>query len=620
MTSIVTAGLWFKPEALFHLKMIPKKLHFVYISTPAKGGLPFYFCYWVAIRSAMRLNPEYEVNLWYEEEPKSRYFDALRGMVRLRKVTPPDHVFGNPVPHYAHKADVLRLQILLEEGGVYLDLDTVTVRPFDALLNNTVVMSIVKNSGRIFGLGNSVIMSSPSSSFLHRWYESYRTFRSRGHDEFYDEHGAGYSFRLAKQFPLEITLLDEKAFLTPDMTPRGIADLFLVNGNYPHAFCHHLWGKNAQDVIESLSEWNVYFYPGLYSRQVTTIIPQEVQRLRDTAAGCSPSSLVPVIPQHAVVHVSALHEIQKRFSDAVADAKGHFAGDGIVTVTQDTHVSLTWLLLMELSRLDIDLPVEVWTAQHELSQENQALLAAAYPRVRFRVLQESIGPAALKPYAICYSSFSRVLWLNCDCFPLRDPRQLFEDPEFQTKGSLFWLDGGDAIRANTSVPTSDEWSLYGVPYNDCGTLSTSQFIINKEQCLPQLLFSMFLNRNSHLYQPVYGNEQAERNSFKFAWQYFQYRRNGALPATGYLEAHATRAFGYMVFAPHHIRPAQDTAGSRQPKTVFLHLDRDGCPLFVQGAVELDSSALTAFVEPLAQICDVYTEHLSRLQSIVDDES
>lgn len=596
--------------------MIPRKLHFVYISTPAKGGLPFYFCYWVAVRSAMRLNPGYEVNLWYEEEPSSRYFDALAGLVNLRKVTPPDQVFGNPVPHYAHKADVLRLQILLQEGGIYLDLDTVTVRSFEDLLSHSVVMSIVKNNGRVFGLGNSVIMSSPSSTFLKRWYESYRSFRSRGHDEFYDEHGAGYSFRLAQQHPEEITLLNETAFLTPDMTPRGIADLFLVDGDYPNAFCHHLWGKNAQDVIESLSEWNVGFYPGLYSRQVNAVIGDEIQSLRQNSPGCSPSSLVPVVPQYATVHVSAVREIQKRFAQAIANAKGRFTGDGIVTAIQEGQVPLAWLLLTELARLEVDLPVEVWTAPRELSQESRSLLAAANPKVRFRVLEENVHPAALKPYAICYSAFRRVLWLSADCFPVSNPNPLFDDAEFNEKGSLFWLDAASAAVAAPFGPRSEAWTLYGIPYNDCGTLSSTQFLIDKDLCLPQLLVSMFLNRNIHIYQAVCGYELAEKNSFRFAWQYIQNHRIGTLSAVGYLEADATRAFGWIGDSPSRIPNSADSNNAPGRNPVAVYHDRDGLPLFNQGTVQFDSSTNKFILEPTTGFAEVYAGHLNRLQAIV----
>lgn len=43
----------------------------------------------------------------------------------MRDVT---EVFGNPVWHYAHKADVIRLEALKEFGGIYLDVDVLVTR------------------------------------------------------------------------------------------------------------------------------------------------------------------------------------------------------------------------------------------------------------------------------------------------------------------------------------------------------------------------------------------------------------------------------------------------------------------------------------------------------------
>ena len=37
-------------------------------------------------------------------------------------------IFGNPVKRFAHQADVLRLELLLQFGGVYLDLDVLLLR------------------------------------------------------------------------------------------------------------------------------------------------------------------------------------------------------------------------------------------------------------------------------------------------------------------------------------------------------------------------------------------------------------------------------------------------------------------------------------------------------------
>jgi hypothetical protein len=35
----------------------------------------------------------------------------------------PDSIHGKPLSHFAHKADILRLQAMKHSGGVYLDID-----------------------------------------------------------------------------------------------------------------------------------------------------------------------------------------------------------------------------------------------------------------------------------------------------------------------------------------------------------------------------------------------------------------------------------------------------------------------------------------------------------------
>ena len=93
----------------------------------------------------------------------------------------PTEVFGNPLSHFAHKADVLRLRILLETGGIYLDLDTICQRPFTPLLDGQVVMGreeVLKTDGsrEVSGLCNATIIAPPRSRFLELWYDAYRAF------------------------------------------------------------------------------------------------------------------------------------------------------------------------------------------------------------------------------------------------------------------------------------------------------------------------------------------------------------------------------------------------------------------------------------------------------------
>lgn len=46
-------------------------------------------------------------------------------LVRQRDVT---EIFGNPVEHFAHKADVIRLEALRDYGGAYLDTDVLVIK------------------------------------------------------------------------------------------------------------------------------------------------------------------------------------------------------------------------------------------------------------------------------------------------------------------------------------------------------------------------------------------------------------------------------------------------------------------------------------------------------------
>ena len=44
----------------------------------------------------------------------------------------------------------------------------------------------------------------------------------------------------------------------------------------------------------------------------------------------------------------------------------------------------------------------------------------------------------IKPFAIMYSSFEEVLYLDSDIFPLTDPKWVFESPLYKASGALFW--------------------------------------------------------------------------------------------------------------------------------------------------------------------------------------
>lgn len=556
--------------------MIPKKIHFIYISKPEEGGLPFSFCYWAAVQSAMKCNPCYEIHFWYEYEPNSRYFQDLKNRIILHKIEAPKEIYGNPVPHYAHKADILRLQILLEHGGIYLDLDTITVKPYDFFLDKQVVMSIVKNNGNVFGLGNSVIMGEPQNQFMKRWYETYKTFRSTGHDQYYDEHGAGVSYKLATQFPNEITVFDETLFLTPDMTPAGITELFLTNGEFPNAFCHHLWGKNSEDIIDGLNENNYEIYPSLYSRQLKTIIGEEIQNIK--LDDINPIKLIPIIPKNSPIALDTLHVIQNRFADLIVNAKLSYVGRGIVISIYDNDFPNAWVLLNELVRLNVNLPVEVWSLPGELSEFNKNIIQSLDIDISFHVIETKVSKYAVKPFAVYCSSFEEVLWLDNDCFPIRDPNYLFDDPEYQIKGTMLWRDVCGADRAHYWHMQGNVWKIFNIPYNDAEECDSGQMLHNKSLALPALLMAMYFNQNGHVYYKGYEERHADKDTYKLACQFLQFKKLKELRSFGYLADPNYSMYGFMPFGPFHMglpNPWHKWGGG----SVMVQRDREGKPIF-----------------------------------------
>jgi len=67
--------------------------------------------------------------------PTGEWWERAKKFVTPIEVSVPRKIYGNKLYHYAHKADVLRILILLKFGGIYLDIDTVWIKPFKPLLN-----------------------------------------------------------------------------------------------------------------------------------------------------------------------------------------------------------------------------------------------------------------------------------------------------------------------------------------------------------------------------------------------------------------------------------------------------------------------------------------------------
>lgn len=269
--------------------MIPKKLHFIYGLSQDFGGKPFSFCHWAAIRSAQINNPDYETHFWYHYKPETFYFQDLESSLISHKIDLPTEVFGNPIPHVAHKTDFLRLKVLNEFGGVYQDLDTITVKSFDSLLKHNFVIAQETMDGETIGLCNAVILAEPNNPFIEAWLEKFRGFRSRGRDEFWNESAVLWPWQLYSTKKYDITVLPPESFLMPDWSQNGLDAMFIKNEQFPEAFTHHLWETFSWNVIRNVNERNFTYFnhsysnimKRLFSGQVGSLVEGRQNRVRE---------------------------------------------------------------------------------------------------------------------------------------------------------------------------------------------------------------------------------------------------------------------------------------------------------------------------------------------------
>ena len=110
------------------MSRIPKVLHYTFGMARDFGGKPWSLVHHVCLKSAIeRIKPD-KIYFYCQFEPATAWWRLSRELVTVVKIEAPREIFGRPLKHVAHKSDVVRLQKLIQHGGIYLDAD-VFVQP-----------------------------------------------------------------------------------------------------------------------------------------------------------------------------------------------------------------------------------------------------------------------------------------------------------------------------------------------------------------------------------------------------------------------------------------------------------------------------------------------------------
>jgi hypothetical protein len=257
---------------------------------PSDGTRVFSYHHYLCVRSALLTQKPDVIRFHIADEPKGEWWPRIRPHVELHTIERPESVAGQKLYHPAHQADVARMEILYRNGGIYFDTDVLVLRPLTPLLHHPTVMG--REAGDR-GLCPAVLMAERESPFIRMWLEGYdparsiwQGFRSKGHDEHWNEMSVRYPRMLAERHPSLIHLEPEESFFWPYCLPSHLKLLFLeppdtslppefiaqesarlgvapaempaiVEQRFANAFCIHLWETIAHPLMRRFNPTNI---------------------------------------------------------------------------------------------------------------------------------------------------------------------------------------------------------------------------------------------------------------------------------------------------------------------------------------------------------------------------
>lgn len=219
-------------------KPVPNVIHYIWF-----GNLTFDFIYFVSFYSAHKHQKPCLIVLYYEFLPSGTWWNLLRRIVDnivLVKMTPPMMISGKIIKFVQHKSDIVRLKILKEYGGIYVDTDQYFLRSEDEFRNTKCTMGMAHDKA----MGSALIFAEKDAAFINKWIDSYSS---------YDPSHWGFNSvlmatNLSRMYPNLIRVIPHHCVFFP----HGLV-LFNQNYKWSHSYGLHIFKTNR---IEELRKFN----------------------------------------------------------------------------------------------------------------------------------------------------------------------------------------------------------------------------------------------------------------------------------------------------------------------------------------------------------------------------
>ncbi|KAG6612082.1 uncharacterized protein IUM83_14933 [Phytophthora cinnamomi] len=201
--------------------------------------------------------------------------------------------------------------------------------------------------------------------------------------------------------------------------------------------------------------------------------------------------------------------------------------DGIVMVVYPRLLASAYATVRTLrDALGCTLPIELWYRPDEMRSVRNGLtplkkLAGSAGGITFHEINDARAFGyGTKVYAIYHSFLERVLFLDADNVPVRDPSFLFQSAEFVKTGAVFWPDFWHPDNTIFNIHSQSlVWQFLDLPFQDMFEQESGQLLIDRRRhVVPMQVLSFYAFHRPNLFDN-FKLAHGDKDLFRFAWMH-----------------------------------------------------------------------------------------------------
>ena len=240
--------------------MIPNIIHMMWFTGPKSRD--FGFLNYLAVKIAAQVQKPDHYYFYYNAEPtNNQHWEAIKPYVTMVQIDPPTEIGGVSLDYPQYQSDVVRLQKLLEHGGIYLDTDILLLKPLTPLMGNACVLGADRyiddqvglrttDPDKIASVANGVILAEKGNPFIGQWLEA---IPKAIKPSIWANHAVVLPFQMWLKDPSLFSLKDVETFI-----PFGFMDKFIFNNDESNlarlegSYSIHMWETIWSDDIKKI--------------------------------------------------------------------------------------------------------------------------------------------------------------------------------------------------------------------------------------------------------------------------------------------------------------------------------------------------------------------------------